>query len=216
MAPAVPTYAPRDPGHTVLYKVIAEHLETFLASCHDDPEATGLPVYVQPEFDDYLRGCAAPGSTALRCTPTRRFRRSGGINGHSSSALRPAGPCRWSASSTTPTGSTSTPSPIHGRTAPRAFASHRWNSWRSWRRGAPCPTSIWCAMAAVERRTATCVGQSSQPHVSQASTRRRCAPRRRAGAGRGCSSAALAWTWRTARGVRAGPCGSSPSSRRLK
>jgi len=46
MAPAVPTYAPRDSGDTVLYKVIAEHLETFLASCHDDPEATGLPVYV--------------------------------------------------------------------------------------------------------------------------------------------------------------------------
>jgi hypothetical protein len=53
MAPAVPTYAPRDSGDTVLYKVIAEHLETFLASCHDDPEATGLPVYVQQEFYDY-------------------------------------------------------------------------------------------------------------------------------------------------------------------
>jgi hypothetical protein len=37
MAPAVPTYAPRDPSGTVLYTVIAEHLETFLASCHDDP-----------------------------------------------------------------------------------------------------------------------------------------------------------------------------------
>ena len=33
MAPAVATYAPRDPSQTVLYKVIAEHLETFLASC---------------------------------------------------------------------------------------------------------------------------------------------------------------------------------------
>jgi hypothetical protein len=47
MAPAVPTYAPRDPSQTVLYHVVAEHLETFLASCHDDPEATGLPAYVQ-------------------------------------------------------------------------------------------------------------------------------------------------------------------------
>ena len=46
MAPAVPTYAPRDPSGTVLYHVIAEHLETFLASLADDPEATGLPAYV--------------------------------------------------------------------------------------------------------------------------------------------------------------------------
>ena len=54
MAPAFATYAPRDPCRTVLYHVIAEHLETFLASCHDDPEATDLPAYVQREFYDYL------------------------------------------------------------------------------------------------------------------------------------------------------------------
>jgi len=53
MAPAVATYAPRDPSQTVLYHVIAEHLETFLASLADDPEATGLPAYVQREFYDY-------------------------------------------------------------------------------------------------------------------------------------------------------------------
>jgi len=46
MAPAVATYTPRDPSGTVLYHVIAEHLETFLASLADDPEATGLPAYV--------------------------------------------------------------------------------------------------------------------------------------------------------------------------
>src|SRR5215469_7767530 len=46
MAPAVATYAPRDPSHTVLYHVIAEHLETFLASCHDDPDGSGLPAYM--------------------------------------------------------------------------------------------------------------------------------------------------------------------------
>ena len=68
MAPAVPTYAPRNSGDTVLYKVIAEHLETFLASCHDDPEATGLPVYVQQEFYDYLRcGILAHGFLRLGC-----------------------------------------------------------------------------------------------------------------------------------------------------
>ena len=30
MAPAVATYEPRDPSHTVLYTVIADHLETFV------------------------------------------------------------------------------------------------------------------------------------------------------------------------------------------
>ena len=43
MAPAVATYDPRDPSDTVLYHVIAEHLETFLDSLDHDPEATGLP-----------------------------------------------------------------------------------------------------------------------------------------------------------------------------
>src|SRR5215831_14852803 len=68
MAPAVATYAPRDPSHTVLYHVIAEHLETFLASLADDPEATGLPAYVQREFYDYLRcGILAHGFLRLGC-----------------------------------------------------------------------------------------------------------------------------------------------------
>ena len=38
----------------MLYTVIAEHLETFLASLDNDPDATGLPAYVQREFYDYL------------------------------------------------------------------------------------------------------------------------------------------------------------------
>jgi hypothetical protein len=68
MAPAVATYAPRDPSGTVLYHVIAEHLETFLASLADDPEAMGLPAYVQREFYDYLRcGILAHGFLRLGC-----------------------------------------------------------------------------------------------------------------------------------------------------
>src|SRR5438477_7255442 len=68
MAPAVSTYAPRDPSGTVLSHVIAEHLETFLASFHDDREATGLPAYVQREFYDYLRcGILAHGFLRLGC-----------------------------------------------------------------------------------------------------------------------------------------------------
>ena len=50
MAPALATYEPRDPSRTVLYHVIADHLETFLASLDADPEATGLPAYVEREF----------------------------------------------------------------------------------------------------------------------------------------------------------------------
>jgi hypothetical protein len=52
----------------VLYHVIAEHLETFLASLHDDPEATGFPAYVAREFYDYLRcGILAHGFLRLGC-----------------------------------------------------------------------------------------------------------------------------------------------------
>src|SRR2546427_9562972 len=68
MAPAVATYTPRDPSRTVLYHVIAAHLETFLASCEADPDATGLPPYVQREFYDYLRcGILAHGFLRLGC-----------------------------------------------------------------------------------------------------------------------------------------------------
>ena len=36
----------RNPSQTVLYRVIADHLETFLASLDADPDAKGLPAYV--------------------------------------------------------------------------------------------------------------------------------------------------------------------------
>ena len=68
MAPAIATYTPRDPSQTVLYHVIAEHLETFLASLADDPDAKGLPAYVQREFYDYLQcGILAHGFLRLGC-----------------------------------------------------------------------------------------------------------------------------------------------------
>src|SRR5216683_3338150 len=68
MAPALATYAPRDPSRTVLYTVIADHLETFLASLDADPEATGLPAYVQREFYAYLQcGILAYGFLRLGC-----------------------------------------------------------------------------------------------------------------------------------------------------
>jgi hypothetical protein len=49
-----PAYVPRDPSQTVLYHVVADHLETFLASLDADLDARGLPSYVQREFYDYL------------------------------------------------------------------------------------------------------------------------------------------------------------------
>ena len=50
-----PTYQPRDPSDTVLYRVIADHLETFLAGIDADPTGKGLPSYVREEFDAYLQ-----------------------------------------------------------------------------------------------------------------------------------------------------------------
>jgi hypothetical protein len=73
MAPAVATYEPRDPSHTVLYRVIAEHLETFLASLATDPNARGLPAYVQREFYDYLQcGILAHGFLRLGCDTCKK------------------------------------------------------------------------------------------------------------------------------------------------
>jgi hypothetical protein len=62
------TYEPHDPSRTVLYKVIADHLETFLAALDADPAATGLPAYVQRKFYDYLQcGILAHGFLRLGC-----------------------------------------------------------------------------------------------------------------------------------------------------
>ena len=73
MAPAVATYTPRDPSSTVLYKVIAAHLETFLATLAADPEAKGLPAYVQREFYDYLQcGILAHGFLRLGCDTCKK------------------------------------------------------------------------------------------------------------------------------------------------
>jgi hypothetical protein len=73
MTPAVGTYEPRDPSRTVLYNVIAAHLETFLALLHDDPDAKGWPAYVQREFYDYLQcGILAHGFLRLGCESCKK------------------------------------------------------------------------------------------------------------------------------------------------
>src|SRR6266699_3236474 len=73
MAPAVATYEPRDPSSTVLSKVIAEHFETFLVSLDEDPDAKGLPAYVQREFYDYLQcGILAHGFLRMGCDTCKK------------------------------------------------------------------------------------------------------------------------------------------------
>jgi hypothetical protein len=52
----------------VLYRVVADYLETFLASLDADPDARGLPAYVEREFYDYLQcGVLAHGFLRLGC-----------------------------------------------------------------------------------------------------------------------------------------------------
>src|SRR5215475_7240694 len=61
-------YMPRDPSQTLLYRVVAAHLETFLASLDADPGARGLPAYVERELYDYLQcGVLAHGFLRLSC-----------------------------------------------------------------------------------------------------------------------------------------------------
>jgi hypothetical protein len=63
-----PAYVPRAPSQTVLYRVVADHLETFLASLDADPDARGLPAYVERELYDYLQcGVLAHGFLRLGC-----------------------------------------------------------------------------------------------------------------------------------------------------
>jgi hypothetical protein len=63
-----PVYEPRDPSTTVLYRVVADHLETFLASLDADPDARGLPAYVERELYEYLQcGVLAHGFLRLGC-----------------------------------------------------------------------------------------------------------------------------------------------------
>ena len=63
-----PAYVPRDPSQTLRYQVVADHLETFLASLDADPDAKGFPAYVQREFYDYLQcGVLAHGFLRLGC-----------------------------------------------------------------------------------------------------------------------------------------------------
>ncbi len=60
-------YERHKPEDTVLYRIVAEHLETFLAEAREKHER-GLPDYVEKELREYLRcGILAHGFLRARC-----------------------------------------------------------------------------------------------------------------------------------------------------
>jgi hypothetical protein len=62
-----PAYRPRRPTETVLYQVVREHLETFLAHARESYEAP-LPRYVENELRGYMRcGVFAHGFVRAHC-----------------------------------------------------------------------------------------------------------------------------------------------------
>ena len=54
MACAVPVYQPRDAEHTVLHRVIGEHLEAFLRTAAEAGDGEGLSQFVEREFREFL------------------------------------------------------------------------------------------------------------------------------------------------------------------
>jgi hypothetical protein len=62
-------YRPREPEHTVLHRVVAEHLETFLSEARGrDIDGQGVPDFVENEFRRFL-GCGSlsGGFARLKC-----------------------------------------------------------------------------------------------------------------------------------------------------
>ena len=67
VARLAPAYQPRKPTETVLYRVVRDTLETFLAETRET-YAAALPRYVEREFRGYLRcGVFAHGFTRCHC-----------------------------------------------------------------------------------------------------------------------------------------------------
>jgi hypothetical protein len=62
-------YARREPENSVLYRVLAEHLEGFLSRVDADPGRAGLPRFVVRELRAYLEcGQLSRGFCRVRCT----------------------------------------------------------------------------------------------------------------------------------------------------
>jgi len=70
--PAVPAqsrYQPRRPERTILYQVVAEHMETLFAEAEAaSPDGVGYPAYVRREFERFLScGLWSEGFARVRC-----------------------------------------------------------------------------------------------------------------------------------------------------
>ena len=61
-------YQPRTAEHGVLYRVIEEHLESFLDAASQHADGQPLPRFVEQEFGDFLTcGVLDHGFARLRC-----------------------------------------------------------------------------------------------------------------------------------------------------
>ena len=61
-------YRPGDAERSVLYRVIAEHLDAFLDAAVDHADGSRLPTFVEQEFRDFLTcGVLTAGFARLRC-----------------------------------------------------------------------------------------------------------------------------------------------------
>lgn len=62
------SYNPKPRQNSLLYNIVNDNLETFLAMGNGDPNKKGLPKYVEKEFREYLKcGIFAEGFCLLRC-----------------------------------------------------------------------------------------------------------------------------------------------------
>src|SRR5713226_8248207 len=69
MAHRLVGYQPRAAEHGVLYRVIDEHLETFLEAAAQHADGHRLPKFVEQESRDFLTcGVLARGFARLRCS----------------------------------------------------------------------------------------------------------------------------------------------------
>ena len=60
-------YRPRAAEHTVLYRIVRQHLATFLRTAAEHHER-GLPAFVEQEFRDFLTcGAWSRGFARFRC-----------------------------------------------------------------------------------------------------------------------------------------------------
>src|SRR5207253_2293833 len=68
MGCVAPVYRPRDAEHTVLHRVIAEHLEAFLGAVAEAGDGAGLPQFVEREFREFLLcGVYEAGVARFQC-----------------------------------------------------------------------------------------------------------------------------------------------------